>query len=287
MAKSIAEHLLVRQALDGLLPYIAKDSPARIAKRIPPTGPMRVKKPRGFPLPATRYQHVVFDRATKVASDFESLDQIVSMVRRFPTRRTLSKWKMSGDQWLQYLYTIYLVTVVGAIDRCLQVVNAVLRLGLDYRDCSEHILLRHSRVQSTRLAAAIKKLVAEVQSTRAHRNLDVHRKDLPPFYEIVGWAGYDWLPAYALLERTNHSLMDPDLLHRGFGYSGKLLALKMQKEKTRMKARVSRLFDLLVPVARREAQVLALWHRASNKALRPALARPQLDAKALAGQDKK
>ena len=177
---------------------------------------------------------------------------------------------MSGDQWLQYQYTLHLVTVVGAVDRCLFVVNAVMKLGLDSRDCSEQILRRHTRIGSTKLATAIQKLVSEVQQTKTFRNLDVHRKDLPPFYKIVGWDGYDWLPPHAFLERVGQALMDPDLLHRGFAYSGKLLAVQMQKERTRLRRRVWRLFDLLAPIARKEAKMFEFWDKvAANKALKP------------------
>ena len=139
--------------------------------------------------------------------------------------------------------------------------------------------MRHSSVAGTRLAGGIKRLLREVQTSRSFRNLDVHTKELPPFHEIVGWDGYDWLRVYALLDGTGAALMDPDLLHRGFRYSGQALAVRMQKERTRIKAHVWRLFDMLVPMARRQTRTFSMIDAAaSNRVLRPSGAgRPPLN----------
>jgi len=151
---------------------------------------------------------------------------------------------------------MYLVTLVGAVDRCLMVVNSVLGLGLAPQDCTDRILLRHSRIKGTRLEAAIKQLLAEVQPSRNYRSLDVHQKDLPPFHEILGWDEYDWLPIYALVGKDDETLVPPEWLQKGFRYAGQLLASRMQKGRPRLKNRVWRIFDLLVPIARRQIAVL-------------------------------
>jgi hypothetical protein len=243
--------------------------------RVRKTGFLRGKKPTPPKSASGRYHHLIFQEAGKVATDFENLEHIVAMVRKLPPRRTLQKWGFSADWWLEFQYTLHLATLVGAIDRCLVVVNAVLGLGLDPQDCVEKVLLRHIRIKGTRLADAIKRLSREVQPSRHHRNLDVHQKDLPPFCEILGWREYDWLPVCAIVGRRDEVLVPPEWLQKGFRYAGQLLSSRMQKERTKLKNRVWRLFDLLVPFARQKIAMLTpLGNVASNPPLTDGRPRP-------------
>jgi hypothetical protein len=273
MAKVIYDHPLIVDALKGLQAHL-KANERRLRKPVLKGATLRAQKPRPPKSVATRYQYMVFHQVTKIATDLDCLEDIVRMVRRMPTSRTLKTWKLSADKWLEYQYTLHLVTLGGAVDRSLQTVNAVLNLGLAPQDCTEQLLLRHSRVAGTRIGAAVKRVLSETQPFRRFRNLDVHRKDLPPFYEIVGFEEYDWLPALALMERTGKELVEPRMLHDMFRQSGKSLALRMQKERTKLKTVVWKLFDVLAPLAKSQALVFSLYdHSASNMALNATVGR--------------
>jgi hypothetical protein len=256
MVKTLSKHPLIADAMEGLRPSMIASQP-RVLARIRKLGTPRAKNPKPLKSAVERFHHLVFYHAAKVTTDFDNLEHIMTMVRKQPPRFTLKKWDLSGDRWLEFQYTLHLVTLVGAVDRTLIVVNAVLGLGLAPPDCTERLLLRHAQIEGTRLSAAIKDLSRDVQPTRNHRNLDVHQKDLPPFHEIVGWEDYDWLPMCALVGKDDEVLIPPAWLQKGFRYAGQLLSLRMQKERTRLKNRVWRIFDLLVPIARRRAAAFA------------------------------
>jgi hypothetical protein len=256
MEKTLSKHPLIVDAMEGLRPSLIA-SQHRVLARVRKLGTPRNKNPQPPKSPVERFHHLVFHHAAKVSTDFDNLEHIIAMVRNMPPRRTLKKWDLSGDRWLEYQYTLHLVTIVGAVDRALIVVNAVLGLGLAAQDCTERLLLRHNQIEGTKLGTAIKQLSREIQPTRSHRNLDVHQKDLPPFREIVGWEDYDWLPMCALVGKDNEVLIPPAWLQKGFRYAGQFLSVRLQKERTKLKNRVWRVFDLLVPIARMRSATIA------------------------------
>jgi hypothetical protein len=245
------------------MPYLSTRAPQLVnaAKR---HGTIRVRNPKPPPSATLRYYAAVFQHAIRIADDFNRIEHIVSMTRSLPARRTLKKWKLTADQWLELQYSLFLVTVVGTVDRSLILASVVLQLGLAPQDCTEQTLSRHARVARTRLAVRIKRLVNELKSLRTLRNLDIHQRNLPPFHSIVGWDGYDWLPAYALLERTGNSMISAELLHAAFRYSGQTLAMKMQKERTRLKTQVWRLLTVLTVIAEQEVNRLAFFDKLAS-----------------------
>jgi hypothetical protein len=256
MKRDLSKHALISDAMEGLRPSLIASLP-RALERLKKTGSFRNKNPKPHKSSAERFHYMVFQSAEKVVTDFKTLENIISMVRRIPTRRTFMKWNYTADKWLEYQYTLYLVTMVGVIDRCLMLINAVLLLGLDEQDCKEGIILRHHRIKGTKYELAIKRLMQEVKPLRTNRNLDVHRKDLPPFYEILECEEYDWWPLYAQVNKDGETLIPPELLQKGFRVAGQMLASKMQKGRTKLKYRVWRIFDLLAPAARKKLTTLS------------------------------
>jgi hypothetical protein len=273
MAKHLADHPLMADAWVGMRAYLVANKEAFL-KAERKGGTMRAKKQRPPKEKLTQYQHMVFEHTSNVSADLDRLENILLMVRKLPPSRALEKWKLTPDQWLEYQHTMYLVTVDGTVDRCFRVVNAVMNLGVVARKCTERVLLEHASVKRTKVAAAVRRLLKETKATRELRDLDVHRKELPPFYKIVGFEEYDWLPACARSARDGDGIFDPKIVHRMFRYSGQVLAIKLQKERTRLKRAIWRLFDVLVPAARRMSAICSLADlAASNMALNPTVGR--------------
>jgi hypothetical protein len=274
MEKHLADHPLIANAWAGMRAFLVTNQELFLkAERKGST--MRAKKLTPPKAKLTQYQHMVFEHATNVTADLDRLENILLMVRKLPPPRTLEKWKLTPDKWLEYQYTMHLVTVGGSVDRCLQVVNAVMNLGVPARKCTERVLLEHSSVKGTKVANALRGLLKETKATRELRNLDVHRKDLPPFYKIVGFEEYDWLPALAMTAKHNDKIIELKVLNRMFRYSGQVLAVKMQKERTRLKRVIWRLFDVLVPIAERLSVICSVADlMAANKSLQHCEGRP-------------
>jgi hypothetical protein len=273
MARHLTDHPLVADAWAGMRAYLVANKEAFL-KAQRKGGTMRAKKQRPPKAKLTQYQHMVFEHTTNVSADLDRLENILLMVRKLPPARTLEKWRLTQDEWLKYQYTMHLVTVDGAVDRCFRVANAVMNLGLAARKCTERVLLEQTSVKRTRVGTALRRLLKETKATRELRDLDVHRKELPPFYKIVGFEEYDWLPAFAMAAKDGATIADSKVVHRMFRYSGQVLSMKLQKERTRLMQAVWRLFDVLVPVAQRMSAICSLADlAASNMALNPSVGR--------------
>jgi hypothetical protein len=213
-----------------------------IKRSVRVNGTMRSKEPRPFKSLVDQYVHAVFFRLMAVIDSFDRLAQAEIMVRKQPPSRTLKKWQLTSDRWLDYQYSCFLVAAVSVEDRCLLLVNDALRMGLDHIDCKPQVLQRHGMVAS-RVKKVLRFLAKAIQPHRHPRNSNVHEGDSPRLDELLGWADYNWLP---LLARHGDSINVPsDFLAQAFRYSGQRLSGHFRKETTKLRTAVWKLLDAL------------------------------------------
>ena len=183
----------------------------RIEKAVRQYGTPRVRNPKPLRALHGRYQHRVFDRVMKVLAAFERMSHATALLRDLPLHRTLKTWNLRTDRWVEYQYEFHLTGLVSVPDRCLLLVNDVLRCGLHSRDCNQQTLLRHERLVGTSICTALKQLLKEVEPKRPRRNSAIHEGESPPIGEIIELEEYDWLPLWSLVESRTSERIHPSV----------------------------------------------------------------------------
>jgi hypothetical protein len=240
-ARQLDNHPLMQDLMAASKPLLER-SYRGIMRNVRVHGTMRSKKPRPFKSPVDHYVHAVFFRLMAVIDSFDRLAQAEIMVRRQPPSRTLKKWQLTPDRWLDFQYSCFLVAAVSVEDRCLLLVNDAFRMGLDHRDCKPPVLQRHGMVAS-RIKKVLRSLAKAIEPHRSPRNSNVHEGDSPRLDELVGWADYSWLP---VLARHGDAINVPqDLLAQAFRFSGQRLSVHFRKETTKLRTAVWKLLDAL------------------------------------------
>jgi hypothetical protein len=99
------------------------------------------------------------------------------LLTHYRTTRPMTKAGVTRNFHVMFHVEGYLIRVQGVLDRALKLINAAFHLCNSDRNCTEHILLKNTKVEHhTEVGTALKVLKKAVDRYRAERNEVVHAK---------------------------------------------------------------------------------------------------------------
>lgn len=242
---------LLMENLQTVFPTIDRLAMQAAQDRTMREGPLRPESPLTISRRGTleslftdeqNYHLEVFAHVGNVLTAVERLCDIQTYISRFPQPRAYGKQGITEDKWIHFHYSNYLTTVVSIYDTALLLVNAVFRLGLEPKVCSNETVIENRWVRRTSVKSAIRKLDDITKSYRRPRNLYVHRGQTPKL------AILELLETFSFLRRVGKPTTDIELLNSAYGMARTKLAAALEKETGNLSMALMTVFDSLQPI---------------------------------------
>jgi hypothetical protein len=192
------------------------------------------------------YHHGVFTPMNNLIDAIGRLDMIPIFLKCFPRTATFDKNHITVHRWVQYHYSNYVVTMTSIYDTALLMVNAILGLGLDPRDCTAKKVAEHRHIQKFGVKKALDELATVVQPYREPRHFFVHRNIMPRLGRLDDLERMRrWDELEKALNLESEPFLHPRLAKLFYKYQRRQLTREVVKESTRMADSVYALCDAL------------------------------------------
>jgi len=252
-------HPFTKSVSEEILP-LAKMSTQRLIE-IAKVGKIRAESKQA--VAENQYYHLeVFRKACALLNCISQLEDIIKLIKRFPSPKTYEKQGISQYRWIEYHYSYFVVTLVSLNDTTFLLVNAVLRLGYPERHCRAELILSNKWVKNTGICESIKHLEKVIGHNREIRNIYIHRGEAPELYRVFQLDIFDHLAFHSHLELCGNSIIDKKLLRIAYRGEVKKMCKILERQILDTKEAVWRIFDSLFPTYQK---CLALLREASIK----------------------
>jgi hypothetical protein len=196
------------------------------------------------------YHNEIFEYTSNLTQAVERLEEMPYYLAQFPNTKTFQKQGITLHKWIQYHYSSFLITGVSIYDTALLLTNAVFRLGLHPRDCSERTVTKNQNVRRTPVRVTLKSLDAVTKKYREPRNLYVHRSRKP------GLEFLDRLDGLRFIQESSEGLnieagdpeIHPVIRKELYKLERRKLIEAVRNETAAISDSVERVFDALQPI---------------------------------------
>ena len=210
----LSEHPLVKAALEGSNLFVESVG-CQLVENTRRTGrlPRRKTEPEKNDAPGNGYASRVLQKIASVTGIMERLEVCRVFVARARPEMICPEDGVGYHTWLDYHFAHFVVLMIGAYDVALLLVNEVLRLGNQERNCKSWIITTNCFVRDTEVANRLESLGKVVEPYRQLRNCYVHRGSDSGIVEALDSGDSD---AFMLMSSvsmmTSESVVSPALL---------------------------------------------------------------------------
>jgi hypothetical protein len=235
---NLFEHKFCKYCLENNRSWIEKLKDLEWVAKLNSDGYFRLSNPPKFD-DLLAYHVDVFQYMTNLLNSVERLSHIEVYINKFPCPKTYEKNGITEDRWIKYHYSNYNATQVTIFDTAILLVNEVLILGLDPKECNERTVLKNTKVEFTKTGKALKKLKGVTEKYRKPRNLAAHRGQ-----EIE--LGSLQLPSVlSLLQRAGAPMVEINILDKIYKLTRRGIVYDLHSQTLKVTDNISHLFDAL------------------------------------------
>jgi hypothetical protein len=242
----LSQHELVQLVLKQLVPDMLKAlEPARKGSKATPRSAAVVTKD-----PLFWYNHSINDLVDNLQKRLGRLSKATELMRITAPARS-GEPLMNPTEWVKYHYEAHTVSLLSVPDICLQLVDAVFRLGTPPRARTRQTLLENACVATQpAVGRAMKTLFDTVEAKRRPRNRSIHQGE----ESTPGTPYWHYFEVFVLGEdqtgertRMLNSLMPRELA---------AVRRQLQEENRAVLAAVKAVLNALLPVYRQTAAAI-------------------------------
>lgn len=246
ISETLSAHLLSKTIMENLQPFFHKID-EKYLEEVEKTGEVRFEN-----LIAADenefYNANVFKKVINIISSFDRLEQVQIFIKRFRQSKAFLKQDITQDVWIEYHYSIHLLTIVSFMDLALILTNEVYRIGLREKDCNHDTIIKNYWVKNTRVEKALKDLEKLVQNNRNPRNTLIHHGESPKLHKVLKSDLYDKLKLMTFAQHHSEDYDSPINLDRAYSMEVRDLLRILQDECKSIETLILNLFDALLPV---------------------------------------
>jgi hypothetical protein len=121
------------------------------------------------------YVHRTLLSAGELVTVCDQMVCAIEFLSGFRKRRMASGGLLTRLDYLVYYLEDYFIRVGMIMDRALQVVNVVFRLGIPEKECRFAVVAMNEHVSHTQVARCLQELEGILKPYRGHRNIIIHR----------------------------------------------------------------------------------------------------------------
>ncbi len=125
------------------------------------------------------YHLYVYQYAFSLYEAIKRLNDIPFFLHENPGVRLMENKNVATQEWFVYHYANYRVVATGIFDTVLLVINDVLQLGFEPRDCRKKDIFNHPTVIEAAIVPPLFTLDSMVEKYRMERHKYVHRSERP------------------------------------------------------------------------------------------------------------
>ncbi len=246
ISEILSAHLLPKTLMENLKPFFHKLD-EKYLEEVEKTSEVRFENL----LEADEneyYNANVFKKIMNIISSFDRLEQAHIFIKRFRQSKLFLKQNITQDIWIEYHYSIHLLTIVSIMDLALILTNEVYRIGLREKDCNYDTILKNYWIKDSQVAIVLKDLDKKVQNYRNPRNTLVHHGESPKLNKILKSNLYDRLKLITFAQHYSEDYNPPINLDYVYSMEVRDLLRILQNECKSIEALILNLFDALLPV---------------------------------------
>lgn len=132
-----------------------------------------------------------YQRLSNLHSAFVLLDECVSYLNLIPSPMRLANAGLCERDWLQYHYTMFLMSITAIADCSMLLVAEAYEVGIHPTDCKINILANHRIVGDTDAYKALNKVYQDVDVERRQRNPEFHRMERTSIGTVLEEPGFE------------------------------------------------------------------------------------------------
>jgi len=206
------------------------------------------------------YDFMVWKYTNSLILGVSRLEYSQKFLKTFPRPQQYQRLGIYQQNWNEYHYSYYVVTLVSLLDIALILTNAVFRLGNREIDCKPDVIMKNAWVKQTNVQKNLVLLEKTVQPDKHNRNLHVHRGELQRIHSVLNCKEVadliDLADLVSSVQRTGEQYVDPKTVDKMYRLANKKLISQMQEQTKKLQSVISLLFDDLLPVYREKSTEL-------------------------------
>jgi hypothetical protein len=186
--------------------------------------------------------------AVELINVCDQMVHAVEFLSGFRARKTAASGSLTRLDYMVYHLENYFIRVNMIMDRALQLVNAVFRLGIPEQECRFATVAKNEHVSLTQVAHCLRELEDILRPYRTHRNIIIHRRRYTD-------KGLERVEPFYILEKADLNNQEDDFIDEYYPLYKHLTDQLVRTKKAEFSAynqtvfaKVAELFVELLPV---------------------------------------
>ncbi len=240
---SLDEHAFFKAAHDAVRPLLTEDAIGRVFQESSKSRSATLRDLSS----EQQYDLRVFFGLVAILRARERIALSRTLVRTFPISPARRGKGVHREEWIDYHFSYFVVTLASFLDLALALVNTVTRLGLPSRYCRFDLIVNHDRIRGTRIRSLLRGLDRILQGTKRERNQHVHQGVIPDLAVNTSLQDLDRIRVLGFAQRFEPTVSDA-ILTRRYKMELRLADAELEKQADRVFTVLSQLFDELEPM---------------------------------------
>jgi hypothetical protein len=132
-----------------------------------------------------RYAVDVYEWLANLNRVFERVGHASHLIGRSPRTMTSPRHPLNNNDWTDYHFHAFTVSMHSVLDCCILLTAEVYRLGVPARLCTMGNVVSNTYVQGSDAAKALRRMERSMETHRARRNRVLHRGEEADFGELT------------------------------------------------------------------------------------------------------